>query len=137
MKLFKKRSALTDSIPLHVQKIIREGLFNWVENRDYRCPVDSIATLAESIGVAPYQIAEYLQSYVGIKYCTLRKKLRIMDASYLLLLYSEKPLRHIGRMVGINDPSNFRMQFRKGMNLSPLHWRKSILVFINQGDDRA
>lgn len=111
-----------------IESIIREGIFHWIENHDYRNPADSIGTFAKALGVTEYEVAEYMRYNMDIKYCTLRRLLRIRDAVIFLLIFPEKSLRAIGKMVGFADPSNFRKQFREYTNHSPSHWRRRIIM---------
>ncbi len=124
MKLFHRQPHPEHILPLRIEIIIRDGIFRWIENREYRNPDDCIENFAESLGVTQGEVADYLRFHLDIKYCTLRRLLRIRDAAILLLLRSTVPLRHVGRTVGFTDPSNFRNQFREYTKYSPDDWRK-------------
>lgn len=126
MRLIKGKRYLEYTLSESVEDIIRNGLFNWIENRDYRDPLDSVATFAESLGVTECEVAEFLSYNMDIKYCTLRRLLRIQDAALMLLLFPLRSLGSIGRMVGYTDPSNFRNQFRGYTRLSPGDWRRRV-----------
>ncbi len=114
-------------LPVRIELIIRDGIFRWIENREYRNPDDSIENFADSLGVTQGEVADYLRFHLDIKYCTLRRLLRIRDAAVLLLIRSNMPLRYIGRLVGYLDPSNFRHQFREYIAYSPDDWRKRFI----------
>lgn len=126
MKFIKGKRYLEYTLSERVEVIIRDGIFNWIENRKYRDPLDSVGAFAESLGVTECEVAEFLNYHLDIKYCTLRRLLRIQDAAIMLLLFPLKPLRSIGHMVGFTDPSNFRNQFRVYTNLSPGDWRRRV-----------
>jgi AraC-like DNA-binding protein len=127
MRLFHRKPHLQHILPVRIEILIRDGIFRWMENREYRNPDDCIEHFAESIGVTQSEVADYLRFHLDIKYCTLRRLLRIRDAAVLLLVRPKEPLRHIGRLVGYTDPSNFRHQFREYTNYSPDDWRKHFI----------
>ena len=127
MKLFHHKPHLEHILPVRIEILIRDGIFRWIENREYRNPDDCIENFAESIGVTQSEVADYLRFHLDIKYCTLRRLLRTRDAAVLLLLRPKDPLRHIGKIVGYTDPSNFRNQFREYTNYSPDDWRKRFI----------
>lgn len=124
--IFRRQPA--NPLSAKIESIIREGLYDWIEQRSYRNPEDSIVTLAESLGVTSDEIADYLRYHLDVKYCTLRRILRIQDAAIMLLLLPDKPLRHIGRLVGIPNPSNFRKQFSQYTHHRPYDWRRKIVL---------
>ncbi len=128
MPLFDRKNHPTNILSERIEKIISNGLFRWIENREYRNPYDCIEEFATVLGVTQGEVADYLRFHLDIKYCTLRRLLRIRDAAIMLLLHPYKPLRHIGHMVGYLDPSNFRSQFREYTDYSPDDWRKRIIA---------
>ncbi len=127
MSTSEQRRYLDYNLPKRIENIIREGLFKWMENREYRRPDDSVVTFAESLGVTEEEVAEFLRYHLDIKYRTLRRMLRIHDAAIYLLMFNVKPLRHIGKFVGYTDSSNFRKQFREDTGHNPEDWRRRIV----------
>lgn len=127
MSFFFRKHHQTHILSERIERIISDGLFRWIENREYRNPYDSIEEFANVLGVTQSEVADYLRFHLDIKYCTLRRLLRIRDAAIMLLLHPYKPLRHIGHLVGYLDPSNFRSQFREYTDYSPDGWRKRIV----------
>lgn len=127
MKILRKRRHFVYELPERIEVLIRDGLLNWMEKREYRNPYDSVVVFAESLGVTEGEVADYLRYHLDIKYCTLRRLLRIQDAAIMLLLLPDTPLRNIGRQVGYTDPSNFRKQFREYTRHNPDSWRKRIV----------
>ena len=128
MRILRKRRHFVYELPERIEVLIRDGLLNWMEKREYRNPADSVVVFAESLGVTEGQVADYLRYHLDIKYCTLRRLLRIQDAAIMLLLLPNTPLRYIGRQVGYTDPSNFRKQFREYTSHNPDSWRKRIVA---------
>lgn len=126
--LSRRHPAHSHPLPAHVENVIRKGLYDWFEQRSYRNPDDSIVTLADTLGVSTAEIAEYLRFHLDVKYCTLRRILRIQDAALMLLLLPDKSLTCIGNLVGISNPSNFRKQFSGYTHHSPYGWRKRLAV---------
>jgi AraC-like DNA-binding protein len=127
MSTLGQRRHLDYNLPGRIENIIREGLFKWIENREYRRADDSVVNFAESLGVTEEEVADFLRYHLDIKYRTLRRMLRIHDAAVYLLLFNEKPLRHIGKFVGYTDSSNFRKQFREDTCHNPEDWRQRIV----------
>lgn len=126
MNLFKSRSCRESFLPEHVVKIIREGVFDWIENRKYRSPEDSIESFAESLGVTKDDVTAFLRHYLNLKYSALKRMLRIHDAAVMLLLLPGKPLGHIGNMVGCSDLRKFRRQFREFTHHTPESYRRRV-----------
>ena len=59
-----------------------------------------------------------------MKFPTVRKVLRIEDAKKLLS-ETDIPISNISKMVGFNDKSDFRKQFREMLGYTPSEWRVS------------
>ena len=111
-------------IQLLLDARIGEAVESWVQDRSYVKPLVTLEDIAEDVGVPPDQLSVYIHLHENQQVLTWRKKLRIRDARQLLLSYPDLPLSVVGEMVGIQDKSNFKKQFKALVGMSPREWRE-------------
>ena len=124
MKSIFKHTPVTEILTCQESITIRDGLYDWIENRKYRNPDDSLAKFAESLGVTAAQISEYLRRNMKISYNELRCVWRIKDASLFLLILPDEPVRKIADMVGFSNIIEFFRHFFRLLHYSPVGWRR-------------
>ena len=111
-----------------VQKMLDARIGNavesWVRDRSYVKPLVTLEDIAGDIGVPPDQLSAYIHIYEKRQVLSWRKELRIRDAMQLLLSYPDLPLSVVGEMVGIQDKSNFKRQFKALAGMGPREWRE-------------
>ena len=83
--------------------------------------------VAADIGVPADQLSIYIRVHKYKSVLNWRKELRIQEAREMLLSYPELPISVIGEMVGIDDKTNFKRQFRQVMGTRPRDWREQHL----------
>jgi len=84
---------------------------------------ESVSDLAEKMGSTYQILSEYFRVVKHRRFTTWRKELRIKKAQKLLIQDPHLSIATIREMVGINDKSNFRKQFKEISGLSPKEWR--------------
>ena len=95
----------------------------WVKDKGYRLPHRTLQEAAESIGTDSVQLHRYCINSLGMDFRAWRTSLRIEDAKKLLTQDLSIPSSQVGRMVGINDRSNFFRTFQELTGLTPEQWR--------------
>ena len=105
-------------------KAIGAGLCEWVLFRKYLEADGDIDTLAEQMGVLRDEVTAHINGWLGERFLTVRKKLRVHDAAELLLSRPELTLAEISRMVGFQDKSDFRKAFTTEKGIPPGLWRE-------------
>jgi len=100
----------------------------WVQEKGYRMPDVTIKETASRMGCKGAQLHRYCIQKMGVDFRTWRVRQRIEDAKVLLLQEPDTSASHIGRMVGIQDRSNFLRQFERLTGLSPEQWRQNELA---------
>lgn len=110
------------SFPTH--KAIGMGLSGWVLFRGYLDTAD-IDSLAERMGVTRYEVTQFINGWLGERFLTVRKRLRVHDASEMLLKRPDMSIAEISRAVGFQDKSDFRRAFTTEKRMTPSQWRES------------
>ncbi len=103
---------------------IRGTVKAWVKEKGYERPMARVAEIADDIGLPPDQLSGYVRTKSRNTILGWRKRLRISEAKRLMVKLPDVPVAEIGRMVGINDKSNFRKQFTETCKMSPRAWRE-------------
>ena len=128
-------------IPAH--KAIGMGLGEWILFRKYRDAEEDIDSLAERMGVTREEITSFMHGWMGERFLTVRKRLRVQDAAELLTGSPELSPSDIARIVGFQDKTDFRRAFATEKGMTPHQWRKCrgsrVLFRINRilGGDRS
>ena len=120
------RETSARALPLSPEELHRIDLAvnRWVRGKGYRMPDVTIEESASRIGCSSAQLYRYCIQRLGKDFRTWRMQLRIEDAKVLLVQEPDTSASHIGRMVGINDRSNFLRQFASVTGMTPLEWRR-------------
>ena len=116
-----------DAVPTH--KTIGMGLGEWILFRKYRD--------------AEEDITSFMHGWMGERFLTVRKRLRVHDAAELLTGSPELSMSDIARIVGFQDKTDFRRAFATEKGMTPHQWRKCrgsrVLFRISRilGEDRS
>ena len=106
-----------------INKRIEDGLREWAAEKKYRdCDV-KMEIVASELDVSKEQLSFYCSSVMKLNFRSWVKKQRIKDAKALLPAHPDMPISVIGRMVGIEDESNFRREFTQEVGCTPQEWR--------------
>lgn len=103
---------------------VRKAVSAWVSENGYERPLPTVTDIAADIGVPEAQLNRFIRSWYDKGVLSWRKELRIEEAKRLLLSLPDVPVSEIGRLVGIEDKSNFRKQFTELVRMSPRVWRE-------------
>ena len=103
---------------------VRRAVSAWVSENGYERPLPTVTDIAADIGVPEAQLNRFIRSWYDKGVLSWRKELRIEEAKRLLLSLPDVPVSEIGRLVGIEDKSNFRKQFTELVRMSPRAWRE-------------
>lgn len=95
----------------------------WLSEKKYRNSEVKIETVASELNVSKEQLVFYCTAILKRSFRTWLKEQRIEDAKALLLSHPEMPISVIGRIVGIEDKSNFRREFTQVVGFTPQEWR--------------
>jgi len=109
-------------VPTH--RSIGKSLEEWVLFRKYWNDGEDVDALAAGIGVPRDEIIIFIRGWVGERFLTMRKRLRVQDAGELLLSRPEMSMADIARTVGFQDKSDFRHAFTDEKGMSPRLWRE-------------
>lgn len=114
-----KRSATQSD--MRIKRVMSEwvGLYKYWDNA-----ID-LEALALAADVQREDISHFLKKFTSTKLMTMRKELRLEDAKELLLEKMDVSASSIGKMVGINDKTDFRRQFREYVGMNPAEWREA------------
>ncbi len=108
----------------HLQRQIRDAVEGWVEQKGFTKRLSKLEEIADDIGIPADQLSMYVRIQKQKSVLTWRKELRIREAREILLNYPELPISVIGEMVGIDDKTNFKRQFRQVVGMHPRAWRE-------------
>lgn len=97
----------------------------WVSERRFMEPTESTETPLKEMGLTSNELASFCKWKYGKTFLTVRKELRIKEACRLMLEHPESKIGEIGSMVGIDDPSNFRHQFKSVEGVTPSEWKEN------------
>ena len=103
---------------------VRKAVSAWVSENGYERPLPTVTDISADIGVPEAQLNRFIRSWYDKGVLSWRKELRIDEAKRLLLSLPDVPVSEIGRLVGIEDKSNFRKQFTELVRMSPRAWRE-------------
>lgn len=110
-----------------MQRQIRDAVEGWVEKKGFTKRLSKLEEIADDIGIPADQLSLYVRIRKQKSVLTWRKELRIREAREILLNYPELPISVIGEMVGIDDKTNFKRQFRQVVGMHPRAWREKHL----------
>ena len=105
------------------EAVVRKAVSAWVAANGFERPLPTVAEIAADMGVPEMQLNRFIRAWYGKTVLSWRKELRIEEAKRLLLSLPDLPVSEIGRMVGVEDKSNFRKQFTELVRMSPRAWR--------------
>ena len=105
-------------------RTIGMGLGEWVLFRRYRETDGDIDALASQMGVTREEVTSFIHGWIGERFLTVRKRLRVHDAAELLTGSPDLSLADIARIVGFQDKSDFRKAFTTEKGMTPRQWRK-------------
>ena len=106
-------------------KQFTERLQQWIENKKYLETGKNLSDVAEELGTNRSYFSRYLNTHEECDFRNWRSRLRIEEASRLLLIYPDKSVSGIAEMVGFSDRSNFHRQFTTIIGMSPQNYRKN------------
>ena len=106
------------------EAVVRKAVNAWVAANGFERPLPTVAEIAADMGVPEMQLNRFIRAWYGKTVLSWRKELRIGEAKRLLLSLPDLPVSEIGRMVGVEDKSNFRKQFTELVRMSPRAWRE-------------
>lgn len=105
-------------------KAIGRCLAEWVLFRKYHDSDEDVESIAASLGVPRDEVTSYIHGWLGERFLSIRKRLRVYDAGELLLEHPEMTTAQIARTVGFQDKSDFRRAFTNEKGMSPRQWRE-------------
>jgi len=105
-------------------KAIGMGLGEWVLFRKYRNTEEDIDALASQMGVTREEVTSFIHRWIGERFLTVRKRLRVNDAAELLTDSPGMSMADIARTVGFQDKSDFRKAFTTEKGMTPRQWRE-------------
>ena len=81
-------------------------------------------------------VVSVIHGWIGERFLTVRKRLRVHDAAELLTGRPDLSMADIARLVGFQDKSDFRRAFTSEKGMTPRQWRecggRMILYRINK-----
>lgn len=105
------------------QKAIGMGLGEWVLFRKYRDTDEDLDSVAAQMGVTREEVSSFIHGWIGERFLTVRKRLRVHDAAELLTGSPEMSMADIARTVGFQDKTDFRRAFTAEKGMTPRQWR--------------
>ena len=96
----------------------------WIASKAYYRVDTAMHQVAERLGVTRGELSWVCRRVYGDNFLSLRRRLRLGDASRLIAEYPELPFSVIAERVGIPDKTNFRRQFFSEFGMSPGEWRE-------------
>lgn len=119
-RFFYGRRSATQS-DMRIKRVMRD----WIGLRGYWDNTRDIDFLALAADVQREDLSQFLREHASTRLMTMRKELRLEDAREMLLEQPGTPASTIGKMVGINDKTDFRRQFREYFGMTPAEWRET------------
>lgn len=114
---------------------VEKSLTLWVKDgRHHECD-NSMDEILDELGLTNMELSFYCSHILNKKFLSWRKEMRIKDAQRLLIEHPEIPVRHIGYIVGLNDKSYFRRQFKEIVGCTPTEWRERLIDGYVDTDD--
>ncbi|MBO4917595.1 MAG: AraC family transcriptional regulator [Bacteroidales bacterium] len=110
------------TVPAH--KTLGKELEEWVLFRKYHNAGEDIETLAARLGLPRDEVASFINGWLGDRFLTIRKRLRVHDACELLTSRRDLSLAEIARKVGFQDKTDFRRAFTQEKGMTPRMWRE-------------
>lgn len=102
---------------------LEERIQQWIADKKFTQTDVTIGDVAEELGMNRSYFSRYLNTQKNTDFRNWRTRLRIEEASRLLLIYPDKSLANIAEEVGISDTSNFRKHFIDIKGITPQEWR--------------
>lgn len=102
-------------------------LDQWIEKKEYLRTGITIEQIANELNTNRTYLSNYINTYKQQNFREWINQLRIDEAKQLIVKNPALPIAEIGRMVGLNDKSNFARQFAKVTGVSPLRWKNENL----------
>ena len=109
---------------LQTHKALGRDLEEWVLFRGYHDTAGDVESLAATMGLPRDEVTSFIHGWLGDRFLTIRKRLRIHDACELLSSRPDLSVAEIGRMVGFQDKSDFRHAFTQEKGMTPRMWRE-------------
>lgn len=104
---------------------LRGKLESWVAAGEYRHRDIPYKDILENLDTDPVTMRAFMKSEHGMDFRSWRNRLRLNDASQMLLEHPEMKAERISEAVGYSDSSNFHTDFRKLTGISASEWRKT------------
>ena len=104
---------------------LRNKLESWVAAGEYRHRDIPYRDILEHLDTDPATMRAFMKSEHGLDFRSWRNRLRLNDASRMLLEHPEMKAERISEAVGYSDSSNFHTDFRKFTGMSASEWRKT------------
>jgi AraC-like DNA-binding protein len=89
------------------------------EERLYQEDDLTLARLSEELDVKPYQLSEYLNSYLDQNFSRFVNGYRVAAAARMLLEEADASVLSIAFRVGFNSKANFNLAFKSILGLAP------------------
>lgn len=96
----------------------------WIETGGYLKARIKLDSVAHEIGLTSQELRQICTKHYGCSFNQKIKMLRIEQACRIISSHPETPIASIGAMVGIEDRSNFRKEFKSITGLYPQEWKK-------------
>lgn len=95
----------------------------WIREKGYCSPEQTMQQVADSLKISHSDLSWVCGRVYGSSFLNLRKRLRLKEATRMLVEQKNVPVSVIARMVGIPDRTNFKRQFFSEYGMSPQEWR--------------
>lgn len=95
----------------------------WLSHKGYLKALNTLEAVADDIGVSPGCLSCFFRVAMKKPFLSWRKELRIEEAMHLLDDNPDLPISMAGSLVGIEDKSNFKRQFKEVAGISPAEYR--------------
>jgi AraC-like DNA-binding protein len=106
----------TEAVLARLESLMRD-------ERAYRDPSLSLNSLAECLGISPYQLSELINSKLGKSFPAFVDARRVEDAKMLLLAEKDRKVLDIAFESGFNSSSSFYAVFRDSTGTTPSRFR--------------
>ncbi|MFJ7728752.1 response regulator [Neobacillus sp. NPDC097160] len=120
-KILKSFTSIKNEISPNIFQTIKQFI---VENSHRDITLDTVAT---HVKLSPYYVSKLFKEQSGTNFIDFLTECRINKAKQLMI-DPAKSLKEITFDVGFNDPSYFSRVFKKGHGISPIEYRKKLVL---------
>jgi len=104
--------------------MVEEKLSGWLSEGKHHEKNAGIEEVAEELGLTRTELTSFFSRKHHTTFMSWRTAMRIEEARALMDRDPQMPLSRIANMVGIDDKSDFRHQFKKAVGCTPSEYRK-------------